>query len=77
MTQPFPTATPCLVPPSAAPAEDIRPGLRHALELAEGQARSAESDARRLRGMAHEADLKARGIRELADTIRAQLDRLG
>lgn len=76
MTQPFPAA-PCLVPPSTPPVEDTRPGLSLALELAEDQARRADAEARGHRGAAHEADLRARALREHATTLRAQLARLG
>lgn len=76
MTQPIPAA-PCLVPPSTPPVEDTRPGLLFALALVEEQVRRTESDARRHRAAAHESDLKARALREHADHLRAQIDRLG
>lgn len=76
MTQPFPAA-PCLVPPSTPPVEDTRPGLLFALALVEEQVRRTEAEARRHRGAANDADLKARTLHEHADRLRAQIQRLG
>lgn len=81
MTQPFPAAAPCLVPPSAATPTPHPPGTRHGLTMAadhlDEQADTYAARARVLRVDAARHDDTADVLRAQARAIRSKADALG